>query len=310
MNAKKARTQDAGLEAERQRAVAKVGGRYVTVDELSRRIGEQPVGVRPSFASRERRSDLLNSIVRFELLAQEALESGIDKDADVQRIFKQLIVERLQQREYEPRIQARISEAEVLKYYESHRDELHPSDLVRATEILVSSEARARQVAAAAAKLPAKSRLEGFRGLVRSFSEDAAGKARGGDTGFFDRGSGALPGPVVDATLALGDKGDISPPVRSEKGWHVVQLVDKRPRPTRSKEEAMAEARRRLSVEHRRRIMDDVLAQLRRKFGVELYEDNLELVDLDPGILGGTGQRSPSAPVNTTASAAPAATGR
>jgi peptidyl-prolyl cis-trans isomerase C len=297
-------------EAERASAVAKVGKEYVTAEELSDQLNKQPPTVRPIYTVKEKKKDYLNSVVRFELLALEARERGFDKDPEVQRIWKQQMVAKLQQQEYEPRMKAdEIPDAEIQKYYDSRKNEFQRPDVIRASEIVVSSAAKAKQVAAAAAKLPEKSRIEGFRELVGKFSEDEAAKARGGDTAFFDRSSAALPRPVVEAAFGLQKVGDVSAPIKSDKGWHVILLTHKNPGVSKSLEDARAEIKQRLYYEHRNKVMDSVIANLRQKYGVELYEENLDKVVVDTGGgAGKTGQAAP-APAGTGKMAAAPATG-
>ncbi|MGB6101431.1 MAG: peptidylprolyl isomerase [Comamonas sp.] len=66
-----------------------------------------------------------------------------------------------------------------------------------------------------------------FQQLAREHSTDQATAPKGGDLGFFARGK--MVKPFEDAAFALEKPGDISPVVQSPAGYHIIQLVEKRP---------------------------------------------------------------------------------
>ncbi len=79
-----------------------------------------------------------------------------------------------------------------------------------------AAEAKAKQIAAQARQPGAD-----FAALARAGSDDAGSKATGGDLGWIERG--AMPKPFEDALFAM-QAGQVSDPVRTESGWHVIQL--------------------------------------------------------------------------------------
>ena len=83
-----------------------------------------------------------------------------------------------------------------------------------------AAEARANQIAAQARAAGAD-----FAALARADSDDTGSKAAGGDLGWM--GKGAMPGPFEDAVFAMA-KGEIRGPLKTDFGWHVVQVRDVR----------------------------------------------------------------------------------
>jgi foldase protein PrsA len=79
---------------------------------------------------------------------------------------------------------------------------------------------------------------EDFFELVAEASEDEATKARGGDLGFFSESR--MPPAFVAAVRAM-RVGEISRPVRTQMGFHIIQLTDSRPARQMSFDEARAE---------------------------------------------------------------------
>lgn len=74
-----------------------------------------------------------------------------------------------------------------------------------------------------------------FEELAKEFSEDKGSGARGGDLGFF--GAGQMVKPFEDAVTALQKPGDVSEPVESPFGWHLIKLEERREKSTKSFEE-------------------------------------------------------------------------
>jgi len=79
-----------------------------------------------------------------------------------------------------------------------------------------AAEAKAKQIAAQARQPGAD-----FAALARADSQDEGSKAGGGDLGWIEKG--AMPKPFEDALFAM-QAGQVSEPVRTEFGWHVIQL--------------------------------------------------------------------------------------
>jgi parvulin-like peptidyl-prolyl isomerase len=152
---------------------------------------------------------------------------------------------------------------------------------VRVSEILVKDRAKAASVHAAARALAPADRA-GFRKLVATHSEDAGSKARGGDLLFFDRRTAAHPKAVVEAAFALKAVNELSSPIASERGFHILKLEERRPASTRPLSEVKRTIQMRLFQEHRARQMEAWVAELRRGHPVEVFEERLKAAARGP----------------------------
>ena len=97
---------------------------------------------------------------------------------------------------------------------------MKPEEEIHARHILVATEAEAKEI---------KERLkkgEDFATVAKEKSKDPS--AEGGDLGFFGRGQ--MLKPFEDAAFALKD-GEISDPVQTQFGWHIIKVEEKRTRP-------------------------------------------------------------------------------
>jgi len=86
-----------------------------------------------------------------------------------------------------------------------------------------ADEAAWQAAKAEAAKLAAQARAEGadFAALATAHSDDVGSKAAGGDLGWI--GKDMMPGPFSEALFSM-QPGEVSDPVRSDFGWHVISL--------------------------------------------------------------------------------------
>ncbi len=103
---------------------------------------------------------------------------------------------------------------------------------MRARHILIRKEKNGIPLANAALKINELYRhvtAEGlkFEDVARSQSEDLKTASSGGDLGYF--GIGQYERPFEDAAFGLKKDGDISKPVETSIGWHIIQRVSKRP---------------------------------------------------------------------------------
>lgn len=129
--------------------------------------------------------------------------------------------------------QIQVSEKEVSDWYQSHAEQYKQPEEREASHILitVAQDADAKTVAAAESR--AKTLLQALRSkpadfarLARENSQDPGSAAQGGNLGWFAHG--AMVKPFDDAVFAL-KNGEISEPVRSEFGFHIIQLTGIKP---------------------------------------------------------------------------------
>ncbi len=106
---------------------------------------------------------------------------------------------------------------------------------VRAAHILLRPDSpTAADTAAARAEIEAlRARVvagESFATLARQYSDDPGSGAEGGDLGFF--GGGRMVPQFEQAAFALANPGDLSGAVQTQFGYHLIQLTERRARPT------------------------------------------------------------------------------
>ena len=104
----------------------------------------------------------------------------------------------------------------------------------------------------------------GWDQLVREYSEDVNSKERGGIINPFSVGQ--APFSFQEAAFSLAEKHDISDPVETPYGWHIIRLEEKRGLPSRDALEPTI--KRRISQDERARLGQEYLiARLREEWG-------------------------------------------
>src|SRR5438067_1592244 len=84
-----------------QETLAKIDDVVITVGEFQERINKQSPYVRARYTSIERKKEFLDNLVRFEVLAKEAEKRGLNKDAEVVRTMKQVMIQQLLRNEFD-----------------------------------------------------------------------------------------------------------------------------------------------------------------------------------------------------------------
>ncbi|HZN10920.1 MAG TPA: peptidylprolyl isomerase, partial [Blastocatellia bacterium] len=209
----------------------------------------------------------------FKMLAERARREGIDRDKGV-RLQLALERRRLLAANYIDGLMKNpeklVGEAEIAQYFSSHQAEF---DEVHARQILVS----ARPPAAAPSPAPTPSALveeearqralallrrvragEDFARLASETSDDARTREKGGDLGYIGRGQ--VVAPVEQAAFSL-RPGEVSDPVKSKLGFHLVKVEDRRARALESDPAIRQRIISRLQDEKLRRHLDDISAR-------------------------------------------------
>jgi len=286
---------NAGGGADPSQVVAKVDDAVITVGEFQDRLNKQSPFVRARFTTNEKKKEFLETLIRFEVMANEAERRGYDKDPDVLRVMKQQMISKFLQKDFESKLKVEdVPDAEVEKYYNDHPAEFNQKDEVRVSEVINKDKGKADKAYAEARALPKAApptTPEGkqFKDIVAKYSEDEEAKPRGGDLGFFDKDTTRYPKPVVEAAFKLAEVGDVAPPVKTDKGWAVIRLNQKRPGFNRPLAEVKHQIQQRLFRDTRSKAMDTFYAELKKKANIEINDANLSKVVIDTAGMGAGG---------------------
>ncbi len=301
--------------ARRAKVVAKVGDARITVGDVEDAVNQQSPFLRVRYRDPAKLREMVEGMVRFELLARAAERADVDEDPEVRRVAKQNAVQQLIRRDFDEQITPEsIPAADVQAFYEAHPEEFSREELRRAAHIQVATRADAERLMARVREADAR----GFRDLAREHSLDPETRLRGGDLRYFDReghsrtpSDPAIAEALATAAFALAETGDVSEPVQVGERWSIVKLTGSRPAEHRSLAEASPSIRLRLWRERRQGGLEDLVTRLRREHGVEPSYDLLRMIRLDPPERedgdGHEGESGPETPTITPPAEPPAA---
>ena len=198
--------------------VATVGGEPVTeadlsfaAEDLTQELAQMPADQRKAF--------LLRVLIDMKVMAKAGRDAGMGDTPLFKQRLAYLEDRALRRAYFADAIANTVTEAAVRADYDKFVADFKPAEERRASHILVKTEEEAKAI---------KAELDGgadFATIAKEKSIDP-GAANGGDLGFF--GKGMMVAPFETAAFALTDIGQVSDPVQSQFGWHIIKLEEKR----------------------------------------------------------------------------------
>jgi peptidyl-prolyl cis-trans isomerase C len=172
----------------------------------------------------ELRKAVREDLVNIELMSQEALKKGLDKQSEtVQQLelAKQGVLVGALMQDYVKTHP--VSDEAIAKEYDTLKSSLGTKEY-HVRHILVEKESDAKSIAA---KLKKGGKEGDFDKLAKANSKDTGSKEHGGDLGWIPVGkiTNSFVKPFGDALMKL-SKGQVSEPVQSQFGWHIIKLED------------------------------------------------------------------------------------
>jgi len=185
-------------------------------------------------------------------VSDEAVRKEFDEHSDRYIQPEQIQVDFIRLAVDDLAAQAEVSEAELLAFYESNTERFTAPGSRSARHILLTvpedaSDDSIAQVKAEADQLMQRVRSgEDFADIARIASQDPGSAARGGDLGIIRPGTMA---PAFEEAVFALTESEISVPVRTRYGWHVIQLTDLRESTTKPFDEVSGEIKTMLQRE-------------------------------------------------------------
>jgi peptidyl-prolyl cis-trans isomerase C len=203
----------------------------------------------------ERKKMLVQYIIANEIMAEAATEGGLDKAqnfADRMRYYQRRA---LRDAFFEAKIRDAVSEDAAKKIYDENIRDMKPKQRVHARHILVDTEAEAKEL------VDRLKKGEDFAALAKEKSKDA--NANDGDLGFFTEGQ--MVKPFEDAAFAL-EVGEISEPVHTQFGWHIIKIEEKGNLPLPTFDEAKASIIAQLTAQKAQEVVDGLHNQAKIEY--------------------------------------------
>ena len=201
--------------------VAKING--IEIREGDLKIAEDDIGQQMSQVPPDSKRDYLVTYVGDMILLTQAAEAKkIAESAEFQQQLEYTRKKLLMAKLLDAEAKAAATDAAMRKVYEDATKQMKPEEEVHARHILVETEEEAKAV---------REELDkggDFAEIAKAKSKDPGAAAEGGDLGFFTREQ--MVPEFAEAAFKL-EKGQLSEPVKSSFGWHIIRVEEKRLRP-------------------------------------------------------------------------------
>ncbi len=235
--------------------IARVNG--VDIHESDLVIAEEEIGSNmPAMAPPQKRDYLITYLADVIMLAQAAEQQKLADDDAVKRQIaferSKVLMEAILQKAGE----SGATDDALHKVYDEAIKQMPKEEEVRARHILVATEEEAKEIEAELKK------GADFATLAKEKSKDPSGAANGGDLGYFTKDQ--MVPEFAEVAFKL-DKGQISDPVHTQFGWHIIQVEDKRIKPTPTFEEVKPQ----LVNYAARRAQEQLVENLRKSAKIE-----------------------------------------
>jgi peptidyl-prolyl cis-trans isomerase C len=253
--------------------LAVVGGKAIMQADLDDRLGSMPPYMSEQFKTPQGRKRLLDGVVEEQIFYREARATDLHKQEDYKQEVERARRNMLIKNYFDSVIQERSepTEEEIARYYEDHKKDFAYNDYARARHILVSTEedaVRIRQELAGGAD---------FAELAGRYSLDAMSRNEGGLIGHVILPQQPVQGlgqvPEFNRACFNMEPGDISVPVKTAKGYHLILVEERGTEYLLPFEDAREDLKQRVSMEKRGTVQGSLLAELKTKYNVVYVSD-------------------------------------
>lgn len=266
--------------AKEGKILARVNDQVLTLEEFNQQFEKmkprQGMGsLRPEMAQ-----EMVEHWIETELLFHEASRRGIDESADLlerlEQVKKSMITQMVLQEEMN---KIEVSDEEIEEYFSQNPNRFRIPEMARLKHIQVRTQEEAEKIQ------DRLNREEEFEKLAGEKSTDVRTKKKGGDLGFMNRSRCRRRFGSSFARIAFSlEKGEISKPVRSSFGYHLIMLEEKR-EPSQQMSEQIRERAKigALRLKKRKR-SQEFIESLRNKAQIEKHLELLPSSERPPAI--------------------------
>lgn len=243
--------------------LAKIGSKSITDADVKSLLGNIPEGQKQQInGDAATKTRVVENIVVEELFVMEAEKSGVAKDAEFKQTLERVRRQLLAQKYLQKSVQPKLSDANVKSFFDKNKTR-YSQDEVHAFHVLLKSEAEAKEVYTKAKG------GEDFEVLAKKYSKDPSAAQNMGDLGFFTR-SRMVP-QFAEKAFSM-KAGEISEPVQTPFGFHVIKVVEKKEGKPVKFDEVKDQVREDLKNES----TNELIASLKKSNKVTVFEDKVK----------------------------------
>ncbi|MDO5715102.1 MAG: peptidylprolyl isomerase [Tissierellia bacterium] len=223
----------------------------ITSDDVLIFVESLAPEVKNYFLQNPDKTPLINELIQQQLLYFDAIEKGYDQEEDFIRVAEKARQSMLKTYALGKLLQGiEVSDEEVEAFYEDHKEDFKEQKKVSAAHILVESEDVAKEISE---KLKSGERFE----ELAKMHSTCPSSQKGGNLGTFAPGQMV---PEFDQVVFEMEKGEISQPVKTQFGYHIIKVDD-------------IQKERNLSFDE---VKENIADQIRRQKEQVIYQDKID----------------------------------
>jgi len=241
--------------------LASFDGQTITLGEFNQ-LWEQ---VPEEYKLQLDKSMVLDQMISEKLLIQEAKNMGLEEDNDVlehiKKITEQILVQVLIEREILDKV--KVTDEEVLEYYEQNKESFTEKEQVHLYNILLESEEEAQDIL---------KQLKAGGDFSEIAIEKSAGPsaAQGGDLGYLSKGT--IISEIEEVVFAL-EVEELSEVIKTDFGFHILKITEKKPETVKALEEVKEDIIQTLLPVKQKEAFENLLEELKGKVEIEINEE-------------------------------------
>ncbi len=252
----------ASAAAQEDKVVATVNGVEITDSELS--LAEADLDRQfQQLPPQQRRAAALSALLEIKLLANKAVEQGMDQDEAFKRRMNFLRIRALHSAFVEKEVAGAVTDEAVRARYDQEIADTPPANEVHARHILVKTKKEAEEIIA---------ELDTGKDFSELAKEKSTGPSAptGGDLDYFQ--AGQMVPEFEKAAFALEVGTYTKEPVQTQFGWHVIKVEDKR----KAQPQAFDEVKDRLRSLMMRDKYVELVGELRKSAEIDIKDEELK----------------------------------
>lgn len=251
-----------------EKVLARVEGQEIKekdVEQILEMMGPQGTMM---YNNPEGRKAILDELVSMRLFALKGAKDGLDKTPEFQASLENFKAQALARASIESSLsKIAVTDEEAKKYYDEHKDQFTEPEQVHVRHILLSDDVTS-----------ADSIKKVQEALKSGTSFDEAAKTaslcpsapEGGDLGFISKGQ--MVPEFEEAAFALKKPGDLSEPVKTRFGWHIIKLEEKKAASVHAFNEVKPQILQILANEKKANEYKTLFEGLKKQYKVEMIE--------------------------------------
>ncbi len=250
-----------------EKIYAKVNGMNVTSKDIEMIIRNPRINF--SKLPPKIQQEVINQAINSKILTQNAIKNGIEKTKAFKRALailkNNLALETWMKKEYE---KAKVTDKAAKAFYIQNKDKFVQPAQVKARHILVKSEKEAKAIIAKLKGLSGEKLKNEFIKLAKEKSVGPSG-ANGGELGWFSERR--MVPAFSKAAFAL-KKGEITKtPVKTQFGYHIIYVEDKKPSRTIPFENVKDRIKAQLKIKAFQKNVQSIAKKLRKNAKIERF---------------------------------------